>query len=156
MAGGSTQRPLYIRVISKEHTVHGWHRFLRTIYGFNGILCSGAAAMKRIDAVIRQQFLDEVKEKLMDAGIEGMTATEVMGFGRQKGHTESYRGHEYRVDFHRKYLLTIIVRDEQVEPAIDAIITGARTGQFGDGKIFLSALEEVVRIRTGEIGVAAS
>ncbi|HEY6182102.1 MAG TPA: P-II family nitrogen regulator [Terriglobales bacterium] len=112
--------------------------------------------MKRIDAVIRQEFLDDVKERLMEAGVEGLTATEVMGFGRQKGHTETYRGHEYRVDFHRKYLLTIIVRDEQVEPAIDAIIAAARTGKIGDGKIFVSALEEVVRIRTGEIGVAAS
>ena len=112
--------------------------------------------MKRIDAVIRQQFLDDVKERIWEAGVEGLTVTEVMGFGRQKGHTEIYRGSEYKVDFHRKYLLTIIVRDEQVEPVLDAIIQGARTGKIGDGKIFVSALEEVVRIRTGEIGVAAS
>ena len=106
--------------------------------------------MKRIDAVIRQEFLDDVKQRLMEAGVEGLTATEVMGFGRQKGHTETYRGHEYRVDFHRKYLLTIIVRDEQVEPAIDAIIAAVRTGKIGDGKIFVYPVTDVVRIRTGD------
>src|ERR1043166_7627004 len=156
MAGGSTRSHTPKTVITREPVMAYCRRFLRTIYGFNGILWSGAEAMKRIDAVIRQEFLDDVKERLMEAGVEGLTATEVMGFGRQKGHTETYRGHEYRVDFHRKYLLTIIVRDEQVEPAIDAIIAAARTGKIGDGKIFVSALEEVVRIRTGEIGVAAS
>jgi nitrogen regulatory protein PII len=114
------------------------------------------ALMKRVDAVIRQPFLDDVKDRLWEAGVEGLTVTEVLGFGRQKGHTEVYRGNEYTINFHRKYLLTIIVRDEQVESVLDAIIQGARTGQIGDGKIFVSALEEVVRIRTGEIGVAAS
>src|SRR5262245_9473954 len=105
MAGGSTRRPLLRPVIIGEHFVPCLRRFLRTTYEFSGILWSGAATMKRIDAVIRQEFLDDVKERLMDAGVEGLTATEVMGFGRQKGHTETYRGHEYRVDFHRKYLL---------------------------------------------------
>jgi len=114
------------------------------------------ARMKRVDAVIRQPFLDDVKDKLWAAGVEGLTVTEVLGFGRQKGHTEVYRGNEYTINFHRKYLLTIILRDEQVDAAIDAIIAGARTGKIGDGKIFVSNLEEVVRIRTGEIGVAAS
>ncbi len=112
--------------------------------------------MKRVDAVIRQPLLDDVKDKLWEAGVEGLTVTEVLGFGRQKGHTEFYRGQEYKIDFHRKYLLTIIVRDEQVESVLEAVIAGARTGQIGDGKIFVSNLEEVVRIRTGEIGVAAS
>jgi len=112
--------------------------------------------MKKIEAIIRPHLLDAVRNALQEVGVTGMTIGEVQGFGRQKGHTETYRGHEYRVDFHRKYLLTIIVRDEQVEPAIDAIIAAARTGKIGDGKIFVSALEEVVRIRTGEIGVAAS
>ena len=112
--------------------------------------------MKRVDAVIRQPYLDDVKDKLWEAGVEGLTVTEVLGFGRQKGHTEVYRGNEYTINFHRKYLLTLILRDEQVDAAIEAIIAGARTGQIGDGKIFVSNLEEVVRIRTGEIGVAAS
>jgi len=105
---------------------------------------------------LNEAFLDDVKDRLWEAGVEGLTVTEVLGFGRQKGHTEVYRGNEYTINFHRKYMLTIIVRDEQVESVLDAIIQGARTGKIGDGKIFVSALEEVVRIRTGEIGVAAS
>jgi len=111
--------------------------------------------MKRIDAIIRQSNLDQVREALTDKGIEGLTVAEVLGYGRQKGHTEFYRGSEYEINFHRKFMLTIIVRDDQVDDTLDAIIAGARTGQIGDGKIFISKLEEVVRIRTGEINQAA-
>ncbi len=112
--------------------------------------------MKRIDAVIRIQHLDMVRERLIEAGVEGMTVAEVIGFGRHKGHTEFYRGCEYKTDFQRKVLVTIIARDKQVDAIVDAIVKGARTGRIGDGKIFVSSLEEVVRIRTGEIGAAAS
>lgn len=112
--------------------------------------------MKRIDAVIRFQHLDIVRKRLTEAGVEEMTVAEVIGFGRHKGHTEIYRGCEYKNDFQRKLLLTIIARDEQVDAILDAIVQGARTGKIGDGKIFVSSIEEVVRIRTGEIGVAAS
>jgi nitrogen regulatory protein PII len=111
--------------------------------------------MKRIDAVIRQGSLDEVRERLTNIGIEGLTVTEVIGFGRQKGHSEFYRGGEYKVDFHPKLLLTIVADEGQVEDILEAIIGGARTGQIGDGKIFVTPVDEVVRIRTGEIDKAA-
>jgi nitrogen regulatory protein PII len=111
--------------------------------------------MKRIDAVIRQANLDNVRERLTNAGVEGLTVTEVMGFGRQKGRTEIYRGAEYRVDFHPKLLLTILAREDQVAEILEAIAQGARTGRIGDGKIFVTTVDEVVRIRTGEIGEAA-
>jgi nitrogen regulatory protein PII len=111
--------------------------------------------MKRIDAVIRQESLDSVRERLINAGVDGLTVTEALGFGRQKGHTEVYRGSEYRVDFHPKLLLTILAREDQVEEILNAITEGARTGKIGDGKIFVTTLDEVVRIRTGEIGEAA-
>jgi len=111
--------------------------------------------MKRIDAVIRQATLNNVRERLTNAGVEGLTVTEVMGFGRQKGRTEIYRGAEYRVDFHPKLLLTILAREDQVAEILEAIAQGARTGRIGDGKIFVTTVEEVVRIRTGEIGEAA-
>jgi nitrogen regulatory protein P-II 1 len=111
--------------------------------------------MKRIDAVIRQGSLDEVRERLTNVGVEGLTLTEVIGFGRQKGHSEFYRGCEYKVDFHPKLLLTILADEDQVEDILDAIIGGARTGKIGDGKIFVTQVDEVVRIRTGEIDKAA-
>jgi nitrogen regulatory protein PII len=111
--------------------------------------------MKRIDAVIRQENLEHVRERLTDVGVEGLTAMEVIGYGRQKGHTETYRGCEYRVDFHSKLLITIIACDDHVEQILDAIMEGARTGKIGDGKIVVSSVEQVVRIRTGEIGKAA-
>ena len=111
--------------------------------------------MKRIDAVIRQQNLGDVRERLTNAGVEGLTVTEVLGFGRQRGHTEVYRGCEYRVDFHPKLLLTILASDDMVDEILDAIVEGARTGRNGDGKITVTSVEEVVRIRTGEIGKAA-
>jgi len=111
--------------------------------------------MKRIDAVIRQQNLGEVRDRLTNIGVEGLTVTEVVGFGRQRGHTEVYRGCEYRVDFHPKLLLTILAREDQVNEILDAIVEGARTGQIGDGKIMVTSVDEVIRIRTGEIGKAA-
>ena len=111
--------------------------------------------MKRIDAVIRQGSLDQVRERLTNIGVEGLTLTEVIGFGRQKGHSEFYRGCEYKVDFHPKLLLTIVAREDQVDDIVEAIVGGARTGKIGDGKIFVATVEEVVRIRTGEIGKAA-
>jgi len=111
--------------------------------------------MKRIDAVIRQQNLGEVRDRLTSVGVEGLTVTEVVGFGRQRGHTEIYRGCEYKVDFHPKLLLTILAREDQVNEILDAIVEGARTGHIGDGKIMVTTVDEVVRIRTGEIDKAA-
>ncbi len=111
--------------------------------------------MKRIDAIIKPFKLDDVKERLAEVGARGMTVTEVKGFGRQKGHTELYRGAEYVVDFLPKVLLTVLVPDERVAETVDAIVAGARTGRIGDGKIFVSPVEEVIRIRTGERGPEA-
>ena len=108
--------------------------------------------MKKIEAVIKPFKLDEVREALSEIGVSGLTVTEVKGFGRQKGHTELYRGAEYVVDFLPKVKIEIVVADQEVESAIDAIIKAARTGKIGDGKIFVSAVEQVVRIRTGETG----
>ena len=106
--------------------------------------------MKKIDAIIKPFKLDDVREALSTVGITGMTATEVKGFGRQKGHTELYRGAEYVVDFLPKIKIEIVVRDEQLDQVLDAITTAARTGKIGDGKIFVSTVDHVVRIRTGE------
>jgi nitrogen regulatory protein P-II 1 len=111
--------------------------------------------MKKIEAVIKPFKLEDVKDALNDLGIQGMTIGEVKGFGRQKGHTEIYRGSEYTVDFLPKLKLDLVVADHQVAAAIQAIIKGARTGKIGDGKIFISAIEEVVRIRTEERGEQA-
>jgi len=111
--------------------------------------------MKRIDAIIRQQNLDNVRDCLTSIGVEGLTVMDVLGFGRQMGRTEVYRGCEYRVDFHPKLLLTVLAREDQVDEIVDAIIKGARTGKIGDGKIVVTSIDEVVRIRTGEIGKAA-
>ncbi|MBP9218259.1 MAG: P-II family nitrogen regulator [Sterolibacterium sp.] len=111
--------------------------------------------MKKIEAIIKPFKLDEVREALSEIGISGLTVTEVKGFGRQKGHTELYRGAEYVVDFLPKIKVEIVIADATVEPAIEAIIKAARTGKIGDGKIFVSAVEQVVRIRTGETDEAA-
>ncbi|MEJ2308658.1 MAG: P-II family nitrogen regulator [Gammaproteobacteria bacterium] len=108
--------------------------------------------MKKVDAIIKPFKLDDVREALSAIGITGMTATEVKGFGRQKGHTELYRGAEYVVDFLPKVKIEIVIKEEQLEACIEAITNAARTGKIGDGKIFVSAIEEVVRIRTGETG----
>ena len=111
--------------------------------------------MKQITAIIKPFKLDEVREALAEVGVTGLTVTEVKGFGRQKGHTELYRGAEYVVDFLPKVKIEVVVRDEQVDPAIDSIVKAARTGKIGDGKIFVTSVEQVVRIRTGETNDAA-
>ncbi|MBI2336607.1 MAG: P-II family nitrogen regulator [Deltaproteobacteria bacterium] len=111
--------------------------------------------MKKIEAIIKPFKLDEVKESLQSIGIQGLTAVEVKGFGRQKGHTELYRGAEYIVDFLPKIKLEIIVNDEDVSKVVEAIQKTAKTGRIGDGKIFVSPIEEVIRIRTGETGSSA-
>ena len=111
--------------------------------------------MKKIEAIIKPFKLDEVKEALHEVGIKGITVTEAKGFGRQKGHTELYRGAEYVVDFLPKVKIEIVITDDQVDTCIEAIMDAARTGKIGDGKIFVSAIEESIRIRTGERGPAA-
>jgi len=111
--------------------------------------------MKKIEAVIKPFKLEEVREALSEIGVTGLTVTEVKGFGRQKGHTELYRGAEYTVDFLPKVKVEVVLTDELVEKAVDAIIRAARTGKIGDGKIFVTNVEQVVRIRTGETNEAA-
>jgi nitrogen regulatory protein PII len=111
--------------------------------------------MKKIEAVIKPFKLEEVKDALGDLGIEGMTVTEVKGFGRQKGHTEIYRGSEYTVDFLPKIKLEIVMPDDRVDAAVKAIVNAAKTGKIGDGKVFVSEIEEAVRIRTDEKGDSA-
>jgi nitrogen regulatory protein P-II 1 len=111
--------------------------------------------MKKIEAVIKPFKLDEVRESLSEIGVNGLTVTEVKGFGRQKGHTELYRGAEYVVDFLPKIKIELVVADDMVEPAMDAIIKAAHTGKIGDGKIFVTNVEQVLRIRTGETGELA-
>jgi nitrogen regulatory protein P-II 1 len=108
--------------------------------------------MKKVEAIIKPFTLDQVKESLSSIGLQGITVSEVKGFGRQKGRTELYRGAEYVVDFLPKVKLEIIVKDEMVSQVVDAITTSARTGRIGDGKIFVLPIDEVVRIRTGERG----
>lgn len=111
--------------------------------------------MKKIEAIIKPFKLDEVKEALQDVGIQGLSVIEAKGFGRQKGHTELYRGAEYVVDFLPKVKIEIVMADDQVEGAIEAIIGAAKTGKIGDGKIFVSTIEQAIRIRTEEDGVDA-
>jgi len=111
--------------------------------------------MKKIEAIIKPFKLDDVREALSDIGVTGLTVTEVKGFGRQKGHTELYRGAEYVVDFLPKVKLEVVVADSLLDRAMEAIINAARTGKIGDGKIFVTTVEQVVRIRTGESGEAA-
>ncbi|MCE9508192.1 MAG: P-II family nitrogen regulator [Alphaproteobacteria bacterium] len=111
--------------------------------------------MKKIEAVIKPFKLDEVKEALHEVGVQGMTVTEVRGFGRQKGHTELYRGAEYVVDFLPKVKIEVVVENGQVDDVVEAIQNAARTGRIGDGKIFISPIENVIRVRTGERGKEA-
>ena len=111
--------------------------------------------MKKVEAIIKPFKLDEVREALSEVGITGLTATEVKGFGRQKGHTELYRGAEYVVDFLPKVKIEVVIKDDAVEGVIEAIAKAARTGKIGDGKIFVTNVEQVVRIRTGESGEIA-
>jgi nitrogen regulatory protein P-II 2 len=117
-----------------------------------GVSAKRDRAMKLVTAIIKPFKMDDVRAALSDIGIQGITVTEVKGFGRQRGHTELYRGAEYVVDFLPKLKLEIAVGDEQVESTIQAIIDAANTGKIGDGKIFVSAMEQVIRIRTGETG----
>jgi nitrogen regulatory protein P-II 1 len=111
--------------------------------------------MKKIEAIIKPFKLDEVKDALGEVGLQGITVTEAKGFGRQKGHSETYRGAEYVVDFLPKVKLEIVCDDDVVERAVEAIMNAARTGRIGDGKIFVSAVDDAIRIRTGEMGSAA-
>ena len=111
--------------------------------------------MKKVEGIVRPHLLEAVKNALQEVGVVGMTVSEVKGFGRQKGHTETYRGSEYKVEFLPKIKLEVVVPDELVEQAVEAILKTAKTGKFGDGKVFVSSLEDVVRIRTGEHGEAA-
>jgi len=111
--------------------------------------------MKKIEAIIKPFKMEDVKEALAEIGVEGMTVTEVKGFGRQKGHTEIYRGSEYTVDFLPKVKIEIVISDDRVQKAVDAIVQSAKTGKIGDGKIFVLPLEEAIRIRTEEQGDAA-
>src|SRR5881392_673045 len=111
--------------------------------------------MKKIEAVIKPFKLEEVKDALSEVGIEGMTVIEVKGFGRQKGHTEIYRGSEYTVDFLPKIKIEVVLPDEQADEAVTAIIKAARTGKIGDGKVFISTIDDAIRIRTAEKGVTA-
>ncbi len=111
--------------------------------------------MKKIEAIIKPFKLEDVKEALSGLGVEGMTVSEVKGFGRQKGHTEIYRGSEYTVDFLPKIKIEVVLADGQVGPAVDAIVKAAKTGKIGDGKVFVSAIENAIRIRTEETGEQA-
>ncbi|MBK7498567.1 MAG: P-II family nitrogen regulator [Ignavibacteriales bacterium] len=111
--------------------------------------------MKKIEAIIRPFKLDEVKEALVEEGIHGLTISEVRGYGRQKGHTETYRGSEYQIEFIPKIKIEIVVDDSLLDKVIDAILRSAKTGQVGDGKIFISDVQEVIRIRTEESGTQA-
>ena len=108
--------------------------------------------MKLVVAVVKPHRLDEVKESLREIGVQGLTTTEVEGFGRQRGHTEVYRGAEYQVDFVPKIKVEVVVQDDQVQGVVDAVTKAARTGKIGDGKIWVTAVERVIRIRTGEMG----
>jgi nitrogen regulatory protein P-II 1 len=106
--------------------------------------------MKKIEAIIKPHLLERVKDALEQVGVSGMTITEVKGFGRQKGHTETYRGSEYKVEFLPKVKIEVVLADELLDPAIDAVLKAAKTGHLGDGKVFVFNLEDVIRVRTGE------
>lgn len=111
--------------------------------------------MKKIEAIIKPFKLEEIKDALSEIGVEGMTVTEVKGFGRQRGHTEIYRGSEYTVDFLPKMKIEIVLPDHQVEPAVNAIVSTAKTGKIGDGKVFVYKIDDAIRIRTGDKGDTA-
>jgi nitrogen regulatory protein P-II 1 len=111
--------------------------------------------MKQVEAIIKPSQLGDVQEALIKLGVEGMTVVEVKGFGRQKGHSALYRGAEYTIDFLPKVKIQVLVTDEKATQVVDAIVRGARTGKIGDGKIFVTAVEEIIRIRTGETGAEA-
>src|SRR5262249_26578006 len=133
----------------------GWHRLCCRIVTTGAWLGEIGKTMKKVEAIIKPFKLDEVKEALHEVGIKGITVTEAKGFGRQKGHTELYRGAEYVVDFLPKVKLEIVMEDNLVERAVEAIQQAAHTGRIGDGKIFVTSIDEAVRIRTGERGADA-
>lgn len=133
-----------------------WPTFARGRLGLIIIgLCESKAIMKKLEAIIRHYKLEDVKTALTTLGVQGMTVSEVRGFGRQRGHKETYRGAEYTVDFMPKVKMEVVVGENEVEAAVNAICESARTGQVGDGKIFVSSLDQIVRIRTGESGSEA-
>jgi nitrogen regulatory protein P-II 1 len=132
----------------------GFRLPLKPGQSFRSGLAKGSA-MKKIEAIIKPFKLDEVKEALQEVGVQGITVVEAKGFGRQKGRTELYRGAEYVVDFLPKVKIEVVVTDSVLEPAIEAIKASAQTGRIGDGKIFVSSIEQVIRIRTGETGADA-
>ena len=140
------------------NTALTWHRTCYRWLGLSDVTrdCLGAhSAMKKIEAIIKPFKLDEVKEALQEIGLQGITVTEAKGFGRQKGHTELYRGAEYVVDFLPKVKIEIVLGDDLLDKAVEAIRRAAQTGRIGDGKIFVSNIEEAIRIRTGESGLDA-
>src|SRR5438128_5463225 len=135
--------------------------FICFLFTHNGLLLVSATAtletdMKKIEAIIKPFKLEDVKEALSGLGVEGMTVSEVKGFGRQKGHTEIYRGSEYTVDFLPKIKIEVVLADSQVGAAVEAIVKAAKTGKIGDGKVFVSSIENAVRIRTEETGEQAA
>jgi nitrogen regulatory protein P-II 1 len=136
------------------HLAGTWRAFARPEGNREAMSASFAleSKMKKIEAIIKPFKLDEVKEALQEVGVQGITVTEAKGFGRQKGHTELYRGAEYVVDFLPKVKIEVVLPEELVERAVEAIQKAARTGRIGDGKIFITSVEEVIRIRTGETG----
>jgi len=111
--------------------------------------------MKKVECIVRPHLMDAVKTALQEVGVVGMTVSEVKGFGRQKGHTETYRGSEYKIEFLPKVKVEVVLAEELVDAAVEAVLKTAKTGKFGDGKIFVSSLDEVIRIRTGERGEGA-
>jgi nitrogen regulatory protein P-II 1 len=148
----SVQRNAYVG--GCEHARSQFSRARKLLRG-SGHVPEGAAPMKKIEAIIKPFTIEVVKSELYKMGVAGLTVYEVRGIGRQKGHTELYRGSEYVVDFMPKLKIEVIVRDEQIDDVVDAIVRKARTGRIGDGKIFVSSLDDVVRIRTREHGDAA-
>ena len=132
-----------------------WHRLCSARAEVGALAERDEKSMKKIEAIIKPFKLDEVKEALHEVGIKGITVTEAKGFGRQKGHTELYRGAEYVVDFLPKIKIEVVVEDSQLVSAVEAVQNAARTGRIGDGKIFVTDVIEVVRIRTGETGASA-
>lgn len=147
-AGELNQRPEQHSNSSATQIDRAFRRTdVATVWGQEAQTC-----MKKIEAIIKPFKLEEVKDALGEIGIEGMTVSEVKGFGRQKGHTEIYRGSEYTVDFLPKIKIELVITDKQVEAAVAAIITAAKTGKIGDGKVFVSNVEEAIRIRTDEKG----
>jgi nitrogen regulatory protein PII len=138
-----------------KHNFHSQKEKVFSALAFPARQRKDGGMMKKIEAIIKPFKVEDVKEALAEAGVDGMTVSEVKGFGRQKGHTEIYRGSEYTVDFLPKVKFEIVLSDEQVEKTVNAIVRAAKTGKIGDGKVFVYAIEEVVRIRTEERGIEA-